>query len=316
MEAQSFCFCCLIEGENLSEMATSTFLVREDEKPINVLDVYLQTVNATASDLEGHRPQICDKCSIILESTYIFRQMTEQVFKDYIKQSDTTMMAMAPPTPAVKQEPELEIDPDNAKMVEIPEALNETNAEIINNQLLKKSSAQGRFACDTCDKSYSHLSLMKLHRESHTQRFKCPYCPAVYRHRYNLITHNKTHINGTIKRRITTHPCQQCSQVFRSPGGLTLHKQVCHQNVRYTCKLCDSEYRNMMGLWRHAFDHLPFQPFNCPYDSCNGFQSRHKPMFIAHLKKIHHTKYQESVHGFKMSTKEILAYVRKTPMAT
>ncbi|XP_076853379.1 transcription factor E4F1-like isoform X1 [Brachyhypopomus gauderio] len=103
-------------------------------------------------------------------------------------------------------------------------------------KLVLKLTADGRYICHICDKTFKTTNILRTHLFTHTDRkdFKCDLCGTAFRTKGSLIRHKRRHTDERPYR------CSQCGLSFRESGALTRHLKSltpCTEKIRYSqCK--------------------------------------------------------------------------------
>ncbi|XP_026859121.2 transcription factor E4F1 [Electrophorus electricus] len=102
--------------------------------------------------------------------------------------------------------------------------------------LVLKLTAEGRYICHICEKTFKTTNILRTHLFTHTDRkdFKCDMCGTAFRTKGSLIRHKRRHTDERPYR------CNQCGLSFRESGALTRHLKSltpCTEKIRYSqCK--------------------------------------------------------------------------------
>ncbi|KAL7850615.1 hypothetical protein SRHO_G00199640 [Serrasalmus rhombeus] len=103
-------------------------------------------------------------------------------------------------------------------------------------KLIVKLTADGRYICHICEKTFKTTNILRTHLFTHTDRkdFKCELCGTAFRTKGSLIRHKRRHTDERPYR------CIQCGLAFRESGALTRHLKSltpCTEKIRYSqCK--------------------------------------------------------------------------------
>ena len=49
-------------------------------------------------------------------------------------------------------------------------------------------------------------------------------------------------------------PCQKCDKVYTDPRPLRRHIKVIHEKLRFTCDICEKQFRNKEDLKIHSME--------------------------------------------------------------
>ncbi|XP_072550357.1 transcription factor E4F1 isoform X2 [Salminus brasiliensis] len=103
-------------------------------------------------------------------------------------------------------------------------------------KLIVRLTADGRYICHICEKTFKTTNILRTHLFTHTDRkdFKCELCGTAFRTKGSLIRHKRRHTDERPYR------CNQCGLSFRESGALTRHLKSltpCTEKIRYSqCK--------------------------------------------------------------------------------
>ncbi|XP_035787906.1 zinc finger protein 845-like [Anopheles albimanus] len=124
-----------------------------------------------------------------------------------------------------------------------------------------------QFACDLCGKQYrSKEYLQRHHQQAHDssaeRKFKCSECHRSFLHRFQLNSHLVRHVKA---------PCPQCDKILSSKAALGIHMQKIHSTEgRMICDTCGREFRTKLSFTKHVQQHqgtyVPEQ-YRCDYCS-------------------------------------------------
>ncbi|XP_070570869.1 zinc finger protein 493-like [Ptychodera flava] len=158
-----------------------------------------------------------------------------------------------------------------------------------------------RFLCIKCPKSFKFLSGLanhwkSVHANSVVKLFKCKICEKGYTSLLRLRVHrlSKRHKEQVAKkkkvRQQTRHDCDICHKRYKSMKTLRGHK-VLHREERptYACGECDKVFLTRHGLAKHKELHLALT-YKC--DMCTS-SFRKQNYLKDHIKRIHLQKDQE-----------------------
>ncbi|XP_075686640.1 transcription factor E4F1 [Rhinoderma darwinii] len=78
---------------------------------------------------------------------------------------------------------------------------------------------KGRFVCQTCDKTFKSVTILKAHMLTHSTKkdFECKLCGDSFRTKGSLIRHNRRHTDER------PYSCSKCEKSFRESGALSRH---------------------------------------------------------------------------------------------
>ncbi|ETN66451.1 hypothetical protein AND_001764 [Anopheles darlingi] len=124
-----------------------------------------------------------------------------------------------------------------------------------------------QFACDLCGKQYRSKEYLQRHRQqahdsSAERKFKCTECHRSFLHRFQLNSHLARHVKA---------PCPQCDKILSSKAALGIHMQKIHSTEgRMICDTCGREFRTKLSFTKHVQQHqgtyVPEQ-YRCDYCS-------------------------------------------------
>lgn len=140
------------------------------------------------------------------------------------------------------------------------------------------------FRCDTCNKGFTQISHLKRHKllihTTHTQRpYICEQCCKGFVFQSELKQHfEKVHVAGkknwcllckrefATEKQISQHmkkhsskhlQCMECSKTYMYPSQLKEHMLSHSNTLKYTCKVCNAEFRHQCYLHNHMHIHKP-----------------------------------------------------------
>lgn len=109
------------------------------------------------------------------------------------------------------------------------------------------------FACDQCDKSFSRLDSLKIHKDAVHRGLRphaCDQCNKRFYSAQILNEHLRIHTGGK------PFPCDQCNKTFTFTSSLKTHKRAFHQQVRpHACDQCGKRFFSPSILHRHFLTH-------------------------------------------------------------
>ncbi|XP_015364534.1 PREDICTED: zinc finger protein 83-like isoform X2 [Diuraphis noxia] len=142
------------------------------------------------------------------------------------------------------------------------------------------------FACDICQKPYTQMSSLLLHKRLHSKekflenkschqlstmevrtrrqcsrrkQFKCNMCTKLFYHSWSLNAHLKTHQNN--KNRYKSSTCTCCLKVFDNLSSLKRHYRYMQQknNKLFDCDICKISFMCSTSLNEHRKNHAQFE---------------------------------------------------------
>ncbi|XP_039610636.1 zinc finger protein 521 isoform X6 [Polypterus senegalus] len=107
------------------------------------------------------------------------------------------------------------------------------------------------YPCQFCDKSFSRLSFLKHHEQSHSDKlpFKCTYCSRLFKHKRSRDRHIKLH-TGDKK-----YHCSECDAAFSRSDHLKIHLKTHTSNKPYKCAICRRGFLSSSSLHGHMQVH-------------------------------------------------------------
>lgn len=139
--------------------------------------------------------------------------------------------------------------------------------------------------CDVCEKTFSNLANLKLHKETVHLKNKTAACYVCGKH-FNHIRYLKVHMESHSQ----THKfsCAECERRFSSKATLVAHlethKPPEERDYKFICNFCGKRYLLKSNYEDHLNKHTGAKPYSCKL--CNksfGFRS----MLVKHNIYIH-----------------------------
>ena len=140
-----------------------------------------------------------------------------------------------------------------------------------------------RLKCDQCDKDYSRKAELRRHIEwQHTLAIQipCTICKKTFARKLHLKNHMKIHNPKTI-------PCDKCSKMFGTAGGLNLHKRTVHIFKSFKCYQCNNKYKTLSALNIHIRTVHIQEKFSC--NLCDHVATKMSNLKV-HKESIHEEK--------------------------
>ena len=155
---------------------------------------------------------------------------------------------------------------------------------------LSSNSAEKKFACDRCEKTFHkkfHLNRHKLQHSGIVKKYVCEKCDKTYSSSAHLKRHTRSKHSRTnllASEECEKFICDKCDKTFSRSKGLMLH-QVIHSGQKpYSCDKCDKKYFHFVDLKRHQALHTDKRSFSCNKCPKSFKRSAHlKAHLIVHL---------------------------------
>ncbi|XP_030387863.1 zinc finger protein 423 homolog [Scaptodrosophila lebanonensis] len=114
-----------------------------------------------------------------------------------------------------------------------------------------KSSSDGSYQCQFCDKSFPRLGYLKHHVQSHAEHlpFKCEYCAKLFKHKRSRDRHKKLHTNER------NYKCPHCEAAFSRSDHLKIHMKTHDIQKPFQCSMCNRGYNTAAALTSHMQKH-------------------------------------------------------------
>ncbi|XP_069690754.1 zinc finger protein 420-like isoform X3 [Periplaneta americana] len=143
------------------------------------------------------------------------------------------------------------------------------------------------YKCDKCDRNYSSLSWLAIHKATHSKEtlFLCDVCGKVFKCMKNLRGHKRSHRDYSVK---NPEVCNVCGKCFRSKFYLNEHMNEHSGRRPYACNVCGKHFHKKNLLRQHSLVHSGVQPFKCHL--C-GVRFNRRGNMTQHL-KYHDKKYK------------------------
>jgi len=107
------------------------------------------------------------------------------------------------------------------------------------------SGVKKSFICKDCDKVYTSLGALKMHIRTHTLPCKCTVCGKAFSRPWLLQGHIRTHTGEK------PFGCQHCQRAFADRSNLRAHLQTHSDLKKYSCKHCAKTFSRMSLLSKH-----------------------------------------------------------------
>ncbi|XP_051983842.1 zinc finger protein 521 isoform X1 [Xyrauchen texanus] len=114
-----------------------------------------------------------------------------------------------------------------------------------------KGGAGLPYPCQFCSKSFSRLSFLKCHEQSHRDKlpFSCTFCSRLFKHKRSRDRHIKLH-TGDKK-----YHCRDCDSAFSRSDHLKIHMKTHSANKPHKCPVCRRGFLSTNSLHGHMLVH-------------------------------------------------------------
>ncbi|XP_039260882.2 uncharacterized protein LOC120337223 [Styela clava] len=143
-----------------------------------------------------------------------------------------------------------------------------TQKSTLKNHLATHMNHAPKFACNSCDKTYTSSRSLSLHRkEKHAERkplHTCHDCNKSYESRSAYITHMKNECNSC------NFLCAKCGKKYRRKEPYELHVENCSVLLGHHCHLCDGVFKSKRHLSNHLFNFHSTPKFRTETDNVSS----------------------------------------------
>ena len=102
-----------------------------------------------------------------------------------------------------------------------------------------------QFQCKFCEKTYNSLGALKMHIRTHTLPCKCKICGKAFSRPWLLQGHVRTHTGEK------PFQCEICCRAFADRSNLRAHMQTHSDVKKYRCTTCSKTFSRMSLLNKH-----------------------------------------------------------------
>ncbi|XP_038217839.1 gastrula zinc finger protein XlCGF57.1-like [Zerene cesonia] len=161
----------------------------------------------------------------------------------------------------------------------------------LDNHILLVHTRDRGFSCDCCDKNFTTLEALHVHKEVHKveKKHQCKICKKSFLMLSSLTDHLRTHtgekpylcstcgrgfsqktnLEQHIRRHLGLKPfhCENCDKRFVSKGELVAHTRKHSGAHPFVCDDCGNGFTTSSSLVKHRRTHTGERPFSC--DMCS-----------------------------------------------
>ncbi|TRY92393.1 hypothetical protein DNTS_028233, partial [Danionella cerebrum] len=149
--------------------------------------------------------------------------------------------------------PDLEEDPPCSWPASSPSSKDQTSPGCIKDCefIEDEGGVSLPYPCQFCVKSFSRLSFLKCHEQSHRDKlpFSCTYCSRLFKHKRSRDRHIKLH-TGDKK-----YQCGDCDTAFSRSDHLKIHMKTHSASKPHKCPVCHRGFLSINSLHGHMQMH-------------------------------------------------------------
>ena len=137
-----------------------------------------------------------------------------------------------------------------------------------------------RYHCEQCDKTYSSISNLNIHKRAVHEGFKyaCDQC------NYHATRPDTLNVHIQLKHVGVKYACGHCDYQATTQSNLTVHIQAKHEGIKYACNQCDYQATFQSSLYKHIQTRHEDVKYAC--GQCD-FQANYKVNLTVHIRKMH-----------------------------
>ncbi|KAG4076254.1 hypothetical protein HA402_014803 [Bradysia odoriphaga] len=118
-------------------------------------------------------------------------------------------------------------------------------------------NAHTGYPCTKCDKSFTTVAKFNKHQRCHRVLI-CDFCGQIFFSKRHIRKHLQHHV-------FNTFACLFCTQTFKTPKSLGVHKRRVHPDELYKCPHCPKEFKLKDRYRVHLMKHNPDKPHKCTF---------------------------------------------------
>ncbi|KAL3310892.1 hypothetical protein Ciccas_010535 [Cichlidogyrus casuarinus] len=150
----------------------------------------------------------------------------------------------------------------------------------------KHSHATERPICELCNRSFSSIQALVIHKRLHTGEmpYSCHMCDMRFNQPRHLQQHVESRHSGTAERKPKPFKCGKCDRSFQLKSSYVHHMKQYHTTPENACqcRLCDKIFPYLSDLKRHLTSHLPKEAGMYSCEICSK-TFKQKRLLTAHL---------------------------------